>query len=74
MKQIYKKTPMPKRDFNKIALQLYWNNTSVWVFCKFAAIFRTLLPKNMYGGLLLAYGLYFVYSRIQSIVDLLEKF
>ena len=24
-------TPMPKCDFNKVALQLYWNHTSAWV-------------------------------------------
>ena len=39
--QIYKKTHMPKCDFNKFALQLYWNYTSAWVFsCKFAAYFQ----------------------------------
>ena len=32
---------MPKCDFNKFALQLYWNRTSVWVFsCEFAAYFQ----------------------------------
>ena len=32
--------PMPKRDFNKVALQHYWNHTSTWVFfCKFDAQF-----------------------------------
>ena len=32
---------MPKCDFNKVALQLYWNHTSAWVFsCKFAAYFQ----------------------------------
>ena len=29
---------MPKCNFNKVALQLYWNHTLAWVFsCKFAA-------------------------------------
>ena len=38
MQQIYRRTPIPKCDFNKIALQLYWNHTSARVFsCKFAA-------------------------------------
>ena len=38
---IYRKTPMPKCDFNKVALQLYWNHTSAWVFsCRFAAYFQ----------------------------------
>ena len=46
MQQIYRRTPMPKCDlrtprpkcdFTKVAKQLYWNHTSVWVFsCKFA--------------------------------------
>ena len=34
-------TTMPKCDFNKVALQLYWNGTSAWLlFCKFAAYFH----------------------------------
>ena len=37
MQQIYRRTPMPKCDFNKAAKQLYWN-TSTWLFsCKFVA-------------------------------------
>ena len=40
MQQIYRGTPMPKCDFNKVAKQLYWNRTSAWVFCKFAADFQ----------------------------------
>ena len=28
MQQIYWRTPMPKSDFNKVALQLYRNHTS----------------------------------------------
>ena len=36
--QIYKRAPMPKSDFNKVALLLYWNCTLAWMFsCKFAA-------------------------------------
>ena len=38
MQQIYRRTPIPKSDFNKIALQIYWNHTWARVFpCKFAA-------------------------------------
>ena len=38
MQQIYRITPMPKCDFNKVAKQVYWNRTSAWVFsCKLAA-------------------------------------
>ena len=41
MQQIYRRTPMPKCDFNKVALQLYWNQTSVWMFSyKFTAFFQ----------------------------------
>ena len=41
IQQIYRRTPMPKCDFNKIALQLYWNHTSAWVFsCKLAGYFQ----------------------------------
>ena len=40
-----------------VALQLYWNHTSAWVFsCKFAAYFqKTSFPKNISQWLLL-YG------------------
>ena len=38
MQQIYRKTTMPKCDFNKVAKQLYWNHTLAWVFfCKFTS-------------------------------------
>ena len=41
MQQVYRRTPMPKCDFNKVSLQLYWNYTSAWVLsCKFAAYFQ----------------------------------
>ena len=41
MRQIYWRIPMPKYDFNKVALQLYWNHTLTWAFfCKFAAYFQ----------------------------------
>ena len=34
-------TPMSKWNFNKVALQLYWNRTSAQVFsCKFAVYFQ----------------------------------
>ena len=32
MQQIYRKTSMQKCGFNKVALQIYWNHTSKWVF------------------------------------------
>ena len=38
MQQIYRRTLMQKCDFNKIAIQLYWNHTSAWVTsCRFVA-------------------------------------
>ena len=50
MRQIYRRTPMPKCDFNKVVLQLYENYTLVWVLsCKFAAYFQ----NTNSGGLLL---------------------
>ena len=40
--QIYRRTPMPKSDFNKVAKQLYWNHILAWVFaCKFPAYFQS---------------------------------
>ena len=43
---------MSKGDFNKVALQLYWNSFSAWVFsCKFADyIFRRNFPKSNTRG------------------------
>ena len=41
MQQIYRRTLMPKWDFNKVALQLHWNHTSAWVFsCNVTAYFQ----------------------------------
>ena len=61
MQQIYRRTPMPNCDFNKVAEQsscraTFWNRTSAWVFsCKFADIFRTPFLKNTSGRLLLVF-------------------
>ena len=52
MQQIYRRSPMSKWDFNKIALQPYWNHTSACVFsCKFAAYFQNTFSS---GRLLLS--------------------
>ena len=41
MHQAFRRTSMPKCDFDKVAMQLYWNYTLAWVFsCKFAAYFQ----------------------------------
>ena len=54
MQQIYRITPIPKCDFNKFALQLYWNRTSAWVLsCKFTAYFQNIFLKNTSGQLFL---------------------
>ena len=38
---------MPKCDFNKVALQLYRNHTSAWVFsCNFAAYFQNTFSQE----------------------------
>ena len=52
MKQIYRKTPIPKFDFNKVALQFFWNHTSAWMFCcKFDAhIFEHLFLRTPLDG------------------------
>ena len=40
MWQIYKRPPMSKCDFNKVAEQFYWNHSLACVFCwKFAGLF-----------------------------------
>ena len=47
MQQIYRKAPMLKCDFNKVALQIYQNHASVWVFsCKFAAYFQNTFSEE----------------------------
>ena len=52
MQQMYRRTPMPKCDFNKVAKQLYWNRTSTWVCSplNFLLIFRTLFLGTPLGG------------------------
>ena len=38
---VHRRTPLPKCNFNKVALQFYWNRTSAWAHsCKFAAYFQ----------------------------------
>ena len=54
MQQIYRRTPMAKCDFNKVALQLYWNRTSAWVFSEHLYL-RTPLD-GCYFTLKLFYG------------------
>ena len=47
MLQIYRRTPMLKRNFYKVAKKLYSNHTSARVFsCKFAAYFQNTFFKE----------------------------
>ena len=41
MQTIYRRLPLIRCDFNKVALHLYWNRTLAWVFpWKFDAFFQ----------------------------------
>ena len=54
MQQIYRRTPVPKSDFNNNAKQLYWNYTSAWVISgKFTKhpFLRTSLDGCLWKGL-----------------------
>ena len=69
MQQIFRRTPMPKCDFSKVAKQLYWNHTLAWVFpCKFAAYFR-----NNFLRTLLESCLCIFYIRLVSTAVVLVK-
>ena len=52
MHQIYRRTPMPKCYFNKVAMQLFWNHTLTWVFVRLLHVFRTPFLKNIFGRLI----------------------
>ena len=51
--QIYRRTPMPKCDFNKVARQLYWAHFGMGYPVNLLHIFGVSLPKNTSGELLL---------------------
>ena len=59
MQQTYKRTPMPKGDFNKVAKQLYLNHTLAWMLsCKFAIYFQnTFYKEHLWAAASLAFGL-----------------
>ena len=47
MQQIFRRTPMSKSSFNKVAKQFYWNCSLTWVFSwKFAAYFQNTFSAN----------------------------
>ena len=61
MQQIYRRTPIPKSDFNKVSKKLYWNPTFAWVFsCKFAVYRKIPLIRSgcIYGQRTNLMGLY----------------
>ena len=56
MQQIYRRTSISKCEFNKVALQLYWNQISLLYECSLVNllhVFRTPFSKNISKGLLL---------------------
>ena len=60
MQQIYRRTPMPKRDFNKVALHII--EIALRYGCSpvnLLLIFRTPFPKNTSGRLLLSIILHY---------------
>ena len=47
IQQIYRRSPMLKCDFNKVAKQLNWNRILAWVFsCKFVTYFQKNFSKE----------------------------
>ena len=58
MQRIYRRIPMPKCDFNKVAKQLYLNRTSEWMCStvNLLHIFRISFPRNTSWWLLLIFG------------------
>ena len=54
MQQIYRRTPLAKCDFDKVAKELYWITLQHGCSpANFLHIFRTAFPENTSGGLLL---------------------
>ena len=69
MQQIYWKTLMPKCDFNKVALQLYWNHLRhACSPVNLLHIFRTTFPKNVSRGLLLN-----VFNSVRCLVNMIIR-
>ena len=66
--QIYKRIPILKCDFHKVAKQLYWNHTSAWVFSyEFAAYFQnTFYQKHLWTAA-------FAHSKIWQTMKTTER-
>ena len=61
---------MSKCDFNKVALQLYWNHTLAWVFSyKFAAYFQ-----NTHFIKIPTEGYFWIYQTYQAIIYCLWEY
>ena len=68
MKQVYRRTSMPKCDFNKVTFHVHWNHTSAWVFsCKFAAYFQNTFSQEQLwraDSVLFIHGCFISLSKI----------
>ena len=66
--QIYKRIPILKCDFDKVAKQLYWNRTSAWVLSyKFAAYFQnTFYQEHLWAAA-------FAHSKIWETMKTTER-
>ena len=74
MQQIFRRTPMPKFDFNKSSQQLYWNHTSAWVFSSnLLHVFRKPFTNNNSKRLLL-HGIIFNLVENQNAFSLFQSF
>ena len=67
IQQIYSRSPMPKCDFNKVALQIYWNFIYSplrhgWSAVNFLHIFKHLLLRAHLGGCFWVIILIFILS------------
>ena len=85
LQQIYRRTPMPKCDFSKVTLQLYWNHTSAWVVCcKFAVYFQNIFSKEhiwvaasvftLFSFFTVSNSLWFDLNELLKTPPILEKF
>ena len=58
MQQIYRRTPMLKCDFNKVARQLYCNRTLTLLFpCTFAAYFQNTFFQEHFWWIASVFGI-----------------
>ena len=68
MQKIYRRTPVPTCDLNKVALQLYWNHTSTWVFSrKFPVYFQnTFSSENLWVAASIACTLAIYWNNVNN--------